>query len=193
MRVEIAKLHKRLQTTMVYVTHDQVEAMTLGTKIIVMKDGDIQQIDSPTNIYNKPANLFVAGFIGSPMINLVGGVIIQGRFTAGNLDTNLDKMDLFIEEGSMIMGIRPENMHLQREDGNDGAVTAVVELTEPMGAETHLYLRDGEQQFIARVKPDIPFQIGDKIKLHFSSSQIHFFDPVSEERARIETGERAVM
>ncbi|MDZ7291717.1 MAG: sn-glycerol-3-phosphate ABC transporter ATP-binding protein UgpC [candidate division KSB1 bacterium] len=190
MRTEISKLHNRLETTMIYVTHDQVEAMTMGDRIVVMKDGDILQIDTPLNLYNHPKNKFVAGFIGSPAMNFVKGKIIQdnrllfdeGRFRfpvpekmAGNLEPFKDR--------EVIFGIRPEDFYLMDEAvglAEAAEVTATVEVVEPMGNEIYLYLNTGINSLVARVNARYEPPIGSQLKLVLDMSKAHFFDAQSE-------------
>ncbi len=183
MRAEIAKLHQKLETTMVYVTHDQVEAMTMGTKIVVMKDGLIQQVDSPLGIYNKPVNKFVAGFIGSPTMNFATGTVSAKTFTGGQLTLPLDQCPVDIPAGKVILGVRPEDLNWEGED-TDGTLTATVDLAEPMGSQTHLHLIDGDTPFVASVKPDAAYEIGKPVTLHIDPARPHFFDPESEQAIR---------
>ncbi len=189
MRTEIGKLHKKLQTTFIYVTHDQTEAMTMGTRIIVMKDGYMQQVDSPINLYNFPANMFVAGFIGSPQMNFIEAKAVQ-RNNAVYLEFGQESLKLEESKAKalvagdyigkeVIMGIRPEDMY---DDENflsmspDSVVSAHVELTEVMGAETYLYLTIAGTAFTARVNPRTTAKYGDDIKIGIDSHKIHVFD-----------------
>ncbi len=194
MRTEITKLHQRLQTTFVYVTHDQTEAMTLGTRIVVMKDGVIQQVDSPVNLYNKPNNLFVAGFIGSPQMNLLevdvkkseGGAILQ----FGEFDIRLpdEKAKAVIGGGyegkTVIMGIRPEDLHDEEaflSVAKDSIIDTDVEVTELLGAEVYLYLSSVGQPLTARVNPRTTAKAGEKIKIAIDANRIHVFDKDTEQ------------
>lgn len=193
MRTEISKLHKKLQTTFIYVTHDQTEAMTMGTRIVVMKDGLIQQVDSPQEIYRNPANMFVAGFIGSPQMNFIHGKLEEkdGRvyFLVGEDGILLpeDKGEIAKEKGylgkDVVLGIRPENISDKEEDINkfkDSLLEADVEVTELMGAETYIYLSKGEVNLTARVNGTATSKTGDKITVAIKPHRIHLFDKETE-------------
>ena len=165
MRIEIAKLHQRLGTTIIYVTHDQTEAMTLGTRIVVMKDGVIQQVDTPQNLYDKPQNLFVAGFMGSPQMNFLDATV---------------KVN-----GEVVFGIRPEHVHDEPEflakcTSDNGVVDCNVDVTELMGAEIYLYVNIGGIPVTARVEPTSTAKPGDSIKVAFELDKIHIFDKETE-------------
>jgi multiple sugar transport system ATP-binding protein len=190
MRTEISKLHTRLETTMIYVTHDQVEAMTMGDRIVVMKDGDIQQIDTPLNLYNHPQNKFVAGFIGSPAMNFMAGKVVQenglffheGRFkfrAPKKFESSLEKF----KDREVIFGIRPEDFHLADESASvaeAAEVMTTVEVVEPMGNEIYLYLNTGINSLVARVNARSEPAIGSQLKLVMDMSKAHFFDSQSE-------------
>ena len=203
MRTEISKLHQRLGTTFIYVTHDQTEAMTMGTRIVVMKSGLIQQVDTPNNLYLYPCNLFVAGFIGSPQMNFIESKLLkEGEdylVEFGSEDTktragvkykiklpaskNKDNcLEAYVGK-EVIMGIRPENVH-NEEDliaiHKDGLVEADVEVTELMGAETYLYMNCEGQSINARVSPTNTARPGDKITIAFETAKIHLFDKDTE-------------
>jgi len=197
MRTEISKLHARLGATMIYVTHDQVEAMTMGDRICVMKDGGIQQVATPLELYNRPQNLFVAGFIGSPPMNFFTGVLSRVGseiwFSEKNEKSPPVKLKL---PGSIskkiaarigqpvFFGIRPENIHdvPATTDADVGSMAEVsVEISEPMGAETLLYLTTGATSFIARVRPTDRFEANQRINVTFDLAQAHFFDAASEQ------------
>ena len=194
MRTEITKLHQRLKTTFVYVTHDQTEAMTLGTRIVVMKDGVAMQIDSPVNLYNKPQNLFVAGFIGSPQMNLVE-VQAEQRGTDmyllfGEYPVKLPeaKANALREGGydgkTVIMGIRPEDLHDEDvfiASSPDTVIETEVEVTELLGAEVYLYLLCAGQPMTARVNPRCTARAGDIIKVAMDAQRIHVFDKDTEQ------------
>jgi len=182
MRTEISKLHSKLEATMIYVTHDQVEAMTMGSKIVVMKDGEIFQIDSPLNLYNKPENLFVAGFIGSPSMNFFKGVIEKRDglfFKEGNLTFKLEKkIEDLLEPYTgkeVVMGIRPEDIEVT-DKTVDNTNTAELEVFEPMGNEIFLYLKTHFSSFVARVGTDREYHEGEIISLNFKMGKAHFFD-----------------
>ena len=203
MRTEISKLHQRLGTTFIYVTHDQTEAMTMATRIVVMKSGIIQQVDTPQNLYLYPCNLFVAGFIGSPQMNFIESKIIKEgndfyvefgsedtKTRAGvkykiKLPADKNKNDCLVPyiDKEVIMGVRPEHVH-NEEDllalHTDGVVEADVEVTELMGAETYLYMNCEGQAINARVAPTNTARPGDKIKIALEPSKIHLFDKDTE-------------
>ena len=196
MRVEIAKIHKRLGATIIYVTHDQTEAMTLGTRIVVMKDGVVQQVDSPKNLYDKPVNLFVAGFMGSPQMNFIDAEVEQEgadiKLHIGQARTYItvpaEQARRLIDGGyvgkTVVMGIRPEDIH--NEDiflntSPESIVDAEVEVTELLGAELNLYTFVGGQNVTARVNARTNAKIGDKLKLAFDLNRMHFFDKETEQ------------
>jgi len=192
-RAEISKLHARLGATMIYVTHDQVEAMTMGDRICVMKDGRIMQVAEPMDLYNNPANLFVAGFIGSPPMNFLHGTVQRDgtaplvfieKNSAGQpikipLNEKLAAKVANRPDQPVILGIRPENV---RDASNlSGAITLRVEVAEPMGAETFLYLTSGAHTLIARVNPQHRVEIGQDISVSLDLEHAHFFDPSTEQ------------
>ena len=194
MRTEITKLHLRLQTTFIYVTHDQTEAMTLGTRIVVMKDGVIQQVDSPGNLYNKPHNIFVAGFIGSPQMNLMEAVV---KKSGDNLSLILGEYEIRLTDAkakaleengyvdkTVVMGIRPEDLHDEEaiisSAGPGAVVDADVEVTELLGAEVFLYLTIAGQPVTARVNPRSTAKVNDRIKIAMDLNKIHLFDKDTE-------------
>jgi multiple sugar transport system ATP-binding protein len=174
-RAEIARLHQRLAATMIYVTHDQIEAMTLGNRIVVLDAGKIQQIDTPLNLYREPANRFVAGFIGSPPMNFLEGVVNDGIFTSGTLRIPLGRAP---KQGPMILGVRPEHVGV----GSGGRFT--LDLVEPIGNEVFVYASAGEIQIVARVAPQELPRIGSPIELNFDPNHLHFFDPSTGARIR---------
>jgi len=181
MRTEISKLHTQLGATMIYVTHDQVEAMTMGDRLVVMDAGDIQQVGAPVDLYRNPTNRFVAGFIGSPAMNFVNGQVIQSDgliFEAGELRVHLSgRFD--ISEGRYVtLGIRPEHIRCEAE----GDVLALVDVVEPMGNETYVYLRVDEKQITARLPGDQHPQVGELVGLAFDLDAIHLFDRETGER-----------
>ncbi len=191
MRTEINKLHKRLQTTFIYVTHDQTEAMTMGTRIVVMKDGVVQQVDTPANLYQKPVNMFVGGFIGSPQMNFINGTLVKkdaGVYFEFNGETikvpegKAKEVEAYIGK-EVVLGIRPEDIHddeaLLAQKPED-VVNAFVEVTEMMGAETYLYLTIAGKQFIARVNQRSTAKMNDNIKVTFDTNKIHLFDKDTE-------------
>ena len=191
MRTEIKKLHNKLQTTFIYVTHDQIEAMTMGTRIVVLKDGFVQQVDSPTTLYSEPCNLFVAGFIGSPQMNFVDAVLEEKD---GGVYATFGENTVKVPEGkvaplkdyigkTVVLGIRPEDIH--DDEGfiaakPDGVCSAYVDVTELLGAETYLYLKISGTPFTAKVNQRSNAQIGDTIKVCFDTNKLHIFDKETE-------------
>ncbi len=196
MRAELSKLHDRLKTTIIYVTHDQTEAMTMGDKIVVLNDGEIQQVASPLTLYNEPENLFVAGFIGSPAMNFLNATLRRegeefkvdtGEFNLKLAPSLLDRRPEIKEyaDQEVIMGIRPEDLgdaQVEREFqvGEENSFTAEVEVVEPLGSEISLYFRVGEKNAIARVDADSRARVGDRIKLACNTDKIHLFDKETE-------------
>jgi multiple sugar transport system ATP-binding protein len=195
MRTEIAKLHDRLQATMIFVTHDQVEAMTMGERICVMNDGEIMQVDEPLNIYNHPVNMFVASFIGNPPMNFITGriVIEDGRpfFMEKNEGQDALRFDVgerlsLLSEGrrdeEIVLGIRPEDIHDHRRCSAaqpSAGLYARVELAEPTGAETNVYLNTGAHSIIARVSSSDRYLTNEQLLMRFDLSRIHLFDPAT--------------
>ncbi len=193
MRTEIGKLHNRLETTFIYVTHDQTEAMTMGTRIVVMKDGIIQQVDTPSNLYMYPCNVFVAGFIGSPQMNFIdvtvnckpdGTYLTNGDFSVKLPEGKAKNADIQAYNGKeVIMGIRPEDIDDSEAAiaQNADCVTEVeIDLTEMMGAETFLYFKVKDINFTARDNPRTTAKPGQKIKLAIDANKIHLFDKETE-------------
>ncbi|HBL09865.1 MAG TPA: glycerol-3-phosphate ABC transporter ATP-binding protein [Cyanobacteria bacterium UBA11162] len=195
-RAEISKLHKELGTTFIYVTHDQVEAMTMGTRIAVMNQGVLQQIDTPQNLYNHPKNIFVAGFIGSPAMNFFPAVITNKE---GHLYVTTNSFEFKIppertasyesyQEQQVILGIRPENIHdpdYSPPGIRPALVKAIVSMTEMMGNEVIVYLKTtGNQEFVARVDPRSHISIGESISVIVDRSRFHLFDQNTEQIIR---------
>jgi multiple sugar transport system ATP-binding protein len=186
MRTEISKLHKQLQATMVYVTHDQIEAMSMGSKIVVMKDGVVQQVDAPLTIYNKPANKFVAGFIGSPTMNFFEGTLSKNgsvRFdqTVPGLSVSITDAQYSARLKSakdVTLGVRPEHISAKPESPTAQKVQAMIELTEPVGNEIFVYFKLGKasEQYICRIASDTHPEAGKPFDLYFDLSKAHFFD-----------------
>ena len=196
MRTEITKLHQKLQTTFIYVTHDQTEAMTMGSRIVIMKDGFIQQVDTPQNNYDYPANKFVAGFIGSPQMNFFDVKLaaengkVYAIFGDNKILVPKEKIALFKDESyigkEVVMGIRPENIDDAPEfvaAHADAKIKVHVEVTELMGSETYLYFSTSgkEESVIARVDPRTVTRAGDDIEVALDTSRLHFFDKETEE------------
>ncbi len=188
MRVELIKLHDQLQTTMIYVTHDQVEAMTMGDRICVMKDGEVQQVASPMEIYNHPINQFVAGFIGNPPMNFFEGriEINKNKFWFKNASFSLAMPEVISEDvkaqanKDVIFGIRPEDIY-DRLFYNypvpaDTTVKAKVDVIEPMGSELFLYLKVGQADILARVPPYVKTAVNQTMELVFNMEKFHLFD-----------------
>jgi len=194
-RAEISKLHQRLQTTFIYVTHDQTEAMTMGTRIAVMRDGILQQVDTPQNLYDVPNNIFVAGFIGSPAMNFFN-VKLEGTkeemFASGpgfRVRVPADKAralgDYLGKE--VVFGIRPEDIH-DREFSPPGitaeTLTCSVDVTELMGSEVYVYLMTDSRTFVGRFDPRTKARVGQKVDVAFDMGNVHFFDAGTERALR---------
>ncbi len=194
MRTELTKLHVRVGTTFIYVTHDQVEAMTMATRIVVMKDGLIQQVDTPQNLYDMPCNIFVAGFIGTPQMNFINGTLEKkGNDVYFNFENvsvkmpedkaNDPKLAEYIGK-EVVVGLRPEAISDEAkaaEANPDSSFEVDVDVTELMGAEIYLYLKVGEEtNLIARVSSRSQSRAGDKIKIAFDMSRLHVFDKDTE-------------
>lgn len=193
MRTEISKLHKSLGTTFIYVTHDQVEAMTMADRIVVMKDGVVQQIATPQEIYNNPSNMFVAGFIGAPQMNFIDVIIEEKN---GELYAVNNEMNIHLSKGKcqslvnnkyigkeVVLGIRPEDIHIEDlfiDNSLDTVFEAEVELSELMGAEIYAYLKLGEANITARFDGRYRVKYGDKIKLAMDKEHLHIFDKETE-------------
>ena len=193
MRTEIIKLHKKLATTFIYVTHDQTEAMTMGDRIVVMKDGFIQQVDTPQNLYDYPCNIFVAGFIGSPQMNFLDGTLKKAgdQFIVDLAGTEVPlpkektadgKLDAYVGK-TLKVGIRPEDIKDDEEfleKHPNSHLSAEVEVSELMGAEIYLYLTYKGQNLMARVAPTSKSRRGDKVTMAMDTHKIHLFDPETE-------------
>src|SRR5580692_8198591 len=189
MRVELKKLHNRLNTTAVYVTHDQVEAMTLGDRVVVMRGGVVQQVGEPLELYNAPANRFVAGFIGSPAMNFAG---VRVRDANGGLKADNAGFDIDIPADigqrlrpyagrDVTIGIRPEDLQVANGSHPPGlCFDALVEVVERLGPEILLDLQVGEQTMVAAVEPTVRAKRGDKIRFALRPERLHFFDTASE-------------
>ena len=177
MRTEIRELHQRLGTTTVYVTHDQIEAMTMADKIVVMQKGHIEQMGSPLDVYDRPANLFVAGFIGSPSMNFLDGVVRHrdGAVVAEIADTNVPLAQGGLADGqAIVVGVRPEHL-LPGDTGLSGQIAVV----EPTGAETHLFVRVGPKDITAILRERRNLLPGQDIRLQVQPGTAHVFDPAS--------------
>ena len=195
-RGELIKLHKNLATTTIYVTHDQIEAMTMATRIVVMKDGHIMQVGTPKEIYDHPNNIFVGGFIGTPPMNFIHGKIDKDGYF------RIDKFKIKVPEGKLelikandmfnrpiILGIRPEDIH---DDANvmkaypEAVVDITIDVSELLGAETHIYANIGESRISAAVDARYDIHIGDQLKLVFDMNKCHFFDPETEQVLKLD-------
>ncbi|MGE5411646.1 MAG: ABC transporter ATP-binding protein [Clostridiales bacterium] len=192
MRTEISKLHHALEATMIYVTHDQTEAMTMGDKIVVMKDGFVQQIDSPLNLYNCPVNKFVAGFIGSPSMNFINGKIVEENGLLFKDDSNSitikipenssSKLKNYKDKG-VILGVRPEEIYDSPMESNNGKMQkmdVVLEVVEPLGNEILLYFTISGSQIVARIPPREKPAQGSAMSLFLNTDKLHFFDKQGE-------------
>ena len=209
MRTEISKLHTRLATTFIYVTHDQIEAMTMGTRIVVMKDGFMQQVDTPQNLYDYPTNLFVAGFIGTPQMNFFKDAVLTSKrgkvyveFTGGNkiqlpkaVAARIKNINEYLDTGkSVTLGIRPEDIHQDAsfiEASPETVVKARIEVIEKLGAETQVYcdldhekeetsIVDNASQMIAKISSRAHIELHDVIDLAFDAYHLHLFDTETE-------------
>ncbi|MRG84807.1 ABC transporter ATP-binding protein [Salinibacillus xinjiangensis] len=195
MRAEIQKLHQRLQTTTIYVTHDQTEAMTMATRLVVMKDGVIQQVGTPKEVYDVPNNIFVGGFIGSPAMNFINGTLTEdGHVKIG------EEVQVKVPEGKLkqlkeqnylgkeiVLGIRPEDIHDEPvfiESTPETKLTASIDVAELMGSETIIYSKVEGQDFVARIDSRTDVNGGDQIDVAFDMNKAHFFDKETEERIR---------
>ncbi|HAR62135.1 MAG: glycerol-3-phosphate ABC transporter ATP-binding protein [Candidatus Margulisiibacteriota bacterium] len=193
-RGDLKKMHARLDSTIIYVTHDQVEAMTLGNRIVIMKDGVIQQVDQPISIYDNPRNIFVGGFIGSPSMNFINGMLVKEKdifiFDTGAVRFNLnglgldDKLQETIGK-DVVLGVRPEDIYDENTakslnfTGSEHQVE--VEFSELLGAETYLHICLGKEQMVVKVDPHICPQIGEKVNVVMNLKKMHLFDKVSSE------------
>ena len=193
MRIEISKLHQRLESTIIYVTHDQTEALTLGTRIVVMKDGVMQQVATPIDLYTKPCNLFVAGFIGSPQMNFIDCKVVRDeegiKLAFGSYAVKLpeSKAEKLVEGGyidkEVIMGIRPEDIKDEEifiNAGSSNVLDATVRVYEMLGAEVFLYFSVEGHDITVRVNPRTTARPGDTIKIALDTSKIHIFDKDTE-------------
>ena len=190
MRIEISKLHENLKATIIYVTHDQTEAMTLGTRIVVMKDGVVQQVDTPQNLYNAPGNLFVAGFIGSPQMNFLDATVkVNGKdvtLQVGNYSLKLpeNKAKALIDGGydgkTVVMGIRPEDVTDDATAFPESTVEAKINVYELLGAEVFLYFDVEGFNMTARVDPHTTSRTGDTVKFGLDMTKVHVFDKETE-------------
>lgn len=188
MRVELIRLHKQLGTTTIYVTHDQTEAMTMGSRICVMNEGIIQQVAEPKVIYNSPANIFVAGFIGAPQMNFLEGMMIgdsRVEFEGYQLELS-EEMIAHVrrhkkENKPVVLGVRPEDITLSQEEKS---IDGRVEVAELLGSDLNIYFKINEKSYIMKTEASYSPEIGDKLKLKFNRDKIHLFDPETEQSLR---------
>lgn len=193
MRMEIKRLHQQLQATMVYVTHDQVEAMTMGDKIVVLKDGDVMQADTPMNLYDNPANKFVGSFIGSPAMNFIEGELVpksrnlqfQAKGISFDIPNHLKDKLTAHHSNNVILGVRPEGIYnttVEKERTLTQAMPITVNLTEPIGAETFIYFDLGNIPMCMRSTSGIKYQNHETINIGFNQEKLYFFDVETEQR-----------
>jgi multiple sugar transport system ATP-binding protein len=190
MRGELIKLHNKIETTTIYVTHDQIEAMTMASRILVMKDGYIMQVGAPKEIYDHPNNMFVAGFIGTPPMNFISGKVDKNQvFIAGvhRIQVPNDKFELIKQNGfvdkEVVLGIRPEDIHddaVVFETYPGAVLDIVVDVAELLGSETNLYTNINGHNVCASINARAGVHIGDKMKLAFDMNKVHFFNPETE-------------
>jgi multiple sugar transport system ATP-binding protein len=195
MRAEISKLHQRLETTFIYVTHDQVEAMTMATRIAVISSGILQQVDTPQNLYDYPDNLFVAGFIGSPAMNFFpaklrrdnGKMIVDaGAFAVTIPDKKVEPYQPH-EGKNVIFGVRPEDVHdpdFKPANVHTENIEAQIDVTELMGNEIFLHMVAGDNSFVGRIDPRSNLRVGDKAQIALDMDNFHIFDASTEEAIR---------
>ncbi|HLQ62936.1 MAG TPA: sn-glycerol-3-phosphate ABC transporter ATP-binding protein UgpC [Candidatus Acidoferrales bacterium] len=175
-RIELQKLHHRLGTTFIYVTHDQVEAMTMGDRIAVMKDGLLQQVAPPRELYDNPVNMYVAGFIGSPRMNFLPVTVSDHTAKASGLEVSLPKAPSLARG---FLGIRPEDF-LEKAPENGAAIDLKVEVLEVLGADQYLYGKAGSDDVTARVDPHLKVSVGDRVRLGVNMRRLHLFDAETE-------------
>ena len=198
MRTELIKLHKQLQTTFVYVTHDQVEAMTMGTRIVVMKDGDIMQVDDAKTLYNSPKNLFVAGFIGAPQMNFINAKLSKkdgkwyasfGRYEIELNNERVSKIDDSYNGKDVVLGIRPENITLYKdksETNSNNLIEAIIDVIEMIGSESYLYMNFGDLQVTIRINTSDDYERDQRAYMEFDLNKLHIFDKDTEKNILIE-------
>jgi multiple sugar transport system ATP-binding protein len=196
MRSEITRLHGELGTTMIYVTHDQIEAMTMGDRICVMRDGDIMQVADPLTLYMKPENMFVASFIGSPPMNLLKGKVQKRQdglyfvedgekdALVGPLTGALQSLASNYVDKNIVFGIRPENISESPKGGASIPITSTVDVAEPMGSESIVYLKTGTGYLIARIQGEHLYQLGQQLTAHLAADKVTLFDPETQKVIR---------
>jgi multiple sugar transport system ATP-binding protein len=190
MRAELKQLHEDIHATIIYVTHDQAEAMTLATRIAILRDGVLQQVATPEEAYGRPANMFVARFIGEREMNFVEGhcALQESRLVfemAGGLCLTLEsgsmKSSLLAQRDNVILGVRAEDIQIC-EIGWPDAMAALIDLLEPMGSHTFVHLRLGSQRLVSKVSPDVKLKAHQQVEIRFEKSKVHFFDKVTQQR-----------
>ena len=185
MRAELSDLHHRLNATMIYVTHDQVEAMTMADKIVVMKDGKIQQTGSPLYLYNNPSNKFVGGFIGSPPMNFLTAQVNPNAINCDGFELTPTKAHEAVLKNysgkNIYLGIRPEDLSFSENPAAENNIPAKVTVVEPLGADIHLWLNTGEHTMVARTHPSHSFKVGDTVNFKVAMEKAHFFDAETEQ------------
>ena len=195
MRAEITKLHQRLQTTTIYVTHDQTEAMTMATRLVVMKNGIIQQVGGPKEVYEHPQNIFVGSFIGSPAMNFFTGMLFENTIHIGKVSITIPERKLRIlrklgyDHQHIIIGIRPEDIHREAifmKPSTSSIMDVEIEGTELLGAEILVYSHIADQPLIARVHPQSDVKRGQVLSVVMDMNKVHFFDPKTENRIQLE-------
>jgi multiple sugar transport system ATP-binding protein len=186
LRIEIKRLHQRLKNTMIYVTHDQIEAMTLADRIAIMKNGIIQQLDDPHTIYNRPVNMFVAGFIGSPSMNFLNGKVANGGFSIDTLNIPLANYKFAKTPGEgqdSVLGVRPEHISVGEDARKQPfSIESEIEIVEPMGSETIAWTKIGGQSFTFRADSELDLQPGQKVAIGFDPGRGSVFSAASGER-----------
>jgi len=186
LRVELKRLHKKLKNTMIYVTHDQVEAMTLADRIAIMKDGVIQQLDAPEVIYARPCNKYVAGFIGSPAMNLFEGDLAGNTFRSEGFSIDVSRYEFAAESrknGKAWLGIRPEHIVTgEASDTKTFSATAVIDIVEPMGSDTLVWIDFAGQSVRMRAEGQSGLKSGEQLTIGFDASRLHLFDTATEAR-----------
>jgi len=188
MRIELKRLHQSLGATIIYVTHDQIEAMTLATRIAVMRDGRIEQYAAPDVLYERPATLFVAGFVGSPGMNFLSGSLGRASTPVARIETDTIPLDsypfraAFAEGGEVVLGIRPEHVSLADPGARGSVIEAETLFIEPMGADTLVWFQYGSQRISARLSPQRARGLSGKVRLALDIDQISLFDPTTERR-----------
>ena len=180
-RTELARLHKQLNATMVYVTHDQVEAMTLGQRIVVLKDGIVQQVDTPLKAYQQPANRFVAGFIGSPAMNFLDGKMIGRDLSVNGLQFPLPSaLKVSAQQNGIVLGLRPEEIHIGPVPANHVGFETLVDVVEPLGNEILIYGKLGDTRLVIRAAPSAAVKPDDRLSVFFNPAHAHYFDGATD-------------